>query len=223
VGDLDGGSIAPDGSPVDVYRRLPAGREPAIIHAAIPAGASILELGCGTGRVTRPLAALGHAVTAVDHSPAMLDGLGDAPGVTVMEADIATLELGRTWDAVVLGSHFIDSEPPLRDAVLDTCRRHVDPDGLVLLESYPPGLDWPAAVGRRSMLGPVGITVVRAEVDGHRLDATMRYDVDGRTWSQHFRAVLLEEDDIVEALEGAGLAFRGWLDRPTGWLAAGPA
>jgi SAM-dependent methyltransferase len=39
------------------------------VHDAIPAGASILELGCGAGRVTHPLVALGHPVTAVDESP----------------------------------------------------------------------------------------------------------------------------------------------------------
>ena len=57
--------IAPDGSPVEVYLRLPPGDEPDIIHAAVPEGAAILELGCGAGRLTRALVALGHPVVAV--------------------------------------------------------------------------------------------------------------------------------------------------------------
>jgi ubiquinone/menaquinone biosynthesis C-methylase UbiE len=36
------------------------------------AGAAVLDLGCGTGRVARALAAAGHRVTGVDGSPAML-------------------------------------------------------------------------------------------------------------------------------------------------------
>ncbi|MGX1482605.1 cyclopropane fatty-acyl-phospholipid synthase-like methyltransferase [Streptomyces griseus] len=36
-------------------------------------GASILELGCGAGRVTHPLVARGFEVTAVDESPGMLE------------------------------------------------------------------------------------------------------------------------------------------------------
>src|SRR5580693_5062940 len=41
----------------------------------LPAGAQILELGAGSGRVTVPLARDGFRVTAVDRSPAMLDKL----------------------------------------------------------------------------------------------------------------------------------------------------
>ena len=64
------GVITPDGCAVDFYARMTAMGEPEIVHDAIPAGASILELGCGAGRVTHPLVALGHPVTAVDESPA---------------------------------------------------------------------------------------------------------------------------------------------------------
>ncbi len=42
------------------------------MYEAAGAGASILELGCGAGRVTHPLVALGHPVVAVDESPEML-------------------------------------------------------------------------------------------------------------------------------------------------------
>src|SRR5919198_5137029 len=52
--------VAPDGSPVEIYRRLPATGEPELIHGAIPAGASILELGCGAGRITHELIRLGQ-------------------------------------------------------------------------------------------------------------------------------------------------------------------
>src|SRR5580698_5708809 len=41
----------------------------------LPAGAAILELGAGSGRVAIPLARDGFHVTAVDRSPAMLDRL----------------------------------------------------------------------------------------------------------------------------------------------------
>ncbi|MGH2735107.1 MAG: hypothetical protein ACRDKZ_05985 [Actinomycetota bacterium] len=46
-------AIAPDGSPVEVYLRLPPGDQPDIIHGAISKDGDILELGCGTGRITR--------------------------------------------------------------------------------------------------------------------------------------------------------------------------
>ena len=66
------GPITPDGSAVELYALLPPMGEPEVVHAAIPAGASILELGAGAGRVTRRLVELGHPVVAVDESPEML-------------------------------------------------------------------------------------------------------------------------------------------------------
>ncbi len=43
-----------------------------IRHAAMPAGATVLDLGCGTGRHSVPLAARGFRVTGVDISAGML-------------------------------------------------------------------------------------------------------------------------------------------------------
>ena len=45
------GAITSDGCAVEFYALLPAFGEPEIIHAAVPPRASILELGCGTGRM----------------------------------------------------------------------------------------------------------------------------------------------------------------------------
>jgi SAM-dependent methyltransferase len=72
MGRCVGTDAAPDGSPVEVYLRLPPGEEPGIVHAAVPEGAAVLELGCGAGRLTRALLAFGHPVVAVDQSPEML-------------------------------------------------------------------------------------------------------------------------------------------------------
>ncbi|MFD7944301.1 class I SAM-dependent methyltransferase, partial [Streptomyces sp. NPDC059744] len=72
------GSITPDGCAVELYARLSVGAEPDVIEAAVPAGASILELGCGAGRVTHPLVARGFEVTAVDESAQMLEHIRGA-------------------------------------------------------------------------------------------------------------------------------------------------
>ena len=66
------GDITPDGCAVDLYLRLPVAGEPEIIAAAVPPPATLLELGCGVGRVSRPLCDLGYEVTAVDESAEML-------------------------------------------------------------------------------------------------------------------------------------------------------
>ena len=63
------GPITNDGCAVEFYALLPAFGEPEIVHAAVPPGASILELGCGTGRILRPLAAPSRLIARGRMSP----------------------------------------------------------------------------------------------------------------------------------------------------------
>ena len=100
------GVITPDGCSVEFYARMTAMGEPAIVHGALRPGASILELGSGTGRITHPLVALGHPVVAVDESPEMLAYVRDAETVCSRIEDLA---LGRRFDAVLLASHLINA------------------------------------------------------------------------------------------------------------------
>src|SRR4051812_21088440 len=89
---------APDGSPVGLFARLPELGEGEVVAAVLPSGASLLELGCGAGRITRQLVRLGYRVTAVDESREMLAHVRDAETV---EAPIEGLELGRRFDGVL--------------------------------------------------------------------------------------------------------------------------
>ncbi len=133
------------GVPVDIYRALPRPAEADAIHGAIPAGATVLDLGCGTGRFARALAELGHEVTAVDHEPAMLEALDDVEGVEPVGADITALDLGRSFGVVLLASHLVNDDE-LGPRALAVARDHVTRDGVVIAEVYAPGTDW---TGRR--------------------------------------------------------------------------
>ncbi len=59
----------------------------------IPAGGTVLDLACGSGRHARLLAGLGYRVEAVDREESHLQGLRDVEGVTVR---LANLE-GGPW------------------------------------------------------------------------------------------------------------------------------
>jgi SAM-dependent methyltransferase len=207
--------VAPDGSPVAIYLALSGAREAELVASAIPANASILELGCGTGRVTHELVARGFRVTAVDESAEMLEHVRNAETV---HTRIEELDLGRRFDCVLLASHFVNA--PGADVFLGACARHVDANGVVLVESYPPDVEW--AVGRVTRLGDVSIELADVELESERVRATMSYELDGRRWLQEFEAVLLDDDGLDRVLEGSGLAFERWLDRGRGWLVAEP-
>lgn len=208
--------VSADGSPVEVYRRLPETGEADLVASVVAPGSSILELGSGAGRVTNELTARGYMVTAVDDSPAMLAHVREAETVC---AKIELLRLDRRFDCVLLGSHFVND--PVRAPALETCASHVADDGVVLIEAYPQGLEWTA--GRETRIGDVVIRLVEAKRTGDRVRATMEYDVDGQTWRQTFEAELLGEDELAAVLSASGLSFAGWLDRARGWLEARPA
>lgn len=208
--------VAPDGSPVAFYRRLPATGEPDLIHALIAPGASVLDLGCGPGRIAAPLVALGHPVTGVDDGAAMVEALPE--GVEGIVADARHVRLGRRFGAVLLASHLVN-DPDAGAAFVATAAAHVDPDGVVIGETYPPGWDATAGVGRESRLGDARITLLNAAVEGDLLRAEVRYGVDGLEWRQSFSARLLDERALGELLAGAGLVLDRWLERP-GWFLA---
>jgi ubiquinone/menaquinone biosynthesis C-methylase UbiE len=75
-----------------------------LLLARLPAGARVLDVGCGTGVPTaRQLVAAGCAVTGVDISPVMLASAArNVPEATFLRRDVLTLDasLGR-FDAVV--------------------------------------------------------------------------------------------------------------------------
>ncbi len=43
-----------------------------LLHASVPEGGKILEVGCGTGQLTVPLAAQGYEISAIDRGPDMV-------------------------------------------------------------------------------------------------------------------------------------------------------
>lgn len=209
-------AVAPDGSPVEVYRRLPPQGEPELVAAVVPPGATLLELGAGAGRLTQPLVRLGYKVTAVDNSAEMLAEIRDAETVL---SDIETLDLERRFDCVLLASHFVnDPDAHRRLVVLRTCARHTQSDGVVLIEAYPPELDW--RPGRATIVGDVTVRLAEASVTARTVRATMEYDVGDRVWRQPFLACLLDEAELRDALGEAGLRLEHWLDRDRGWLMA---
>jgi SAM-dependent methyltransferase len=217
------GVITPDGCAVELYVRLPAGREPAVVHAAAGDGATILELGCGAGRVTHPLIGLGHAVMAVDESPEMLARVRGAETVC---ARIEDLDLGgRRFGAVLLCSHLLNvPSGSLVGAWLATCRRHVAPDGCVLIEHHPPA--WFGTVADTEYVRD-GITfrlrgVTRPEPG--LMSGTVEYAVPDTDllWTQSFTARRLDEEMLWRLLESAGLAFGDYLTEDHAWLRAIP-
>jgi SAM-dependent methyltransferase len=215
------GVITPDGCAVDFYALLPAMGEPELVHAAVPAGASILELGAGAGRMTHPLLQLGHPVVAVDESPEMLAHIHGAETVT---AQIQTLDLGRRFDVVLLASFMVNTaDDALRRGFLRACRRHVRDDGRVLLQRHAPAWFEEAAEGEATKEG-ITFRLRDLERPGPGLLwATAEYQVGDRLWTQSFTARRLDDDELAAALADAGLTVGAYLTGDGSWVRAVPA
>lgn len=95
---------------------------------------SVLDAGCGTGRVGRELARRGLEVVGVDIDPEMLaTARRKGEGAAWVLGDLADVDLGRTFDAIVMaGNVMIFLAPGTEDAVVANMARHLEPGGVLI-------------------------------------------------------------------------------------------
>lgn len=106
-----------------------------IVHAR--EGVSVLDLGCGTGKLTARILEAGHPVTAVDFSGQMLQAAAhNAPGATFVQGELTQvpdLLAGQTFDCIIAVyalHHLPDAE---KYALLTALREHLKPEGVIVL------------------------------------------------------------------------------------------
>ena len=122
-------------SPVDAYWRY----RDFFFERIVPAsGRATLEIGCGEGRVARDLAARGHAVTAVDASPELVDSavVADASSrYLVATAEALPFDVG-TFDLVVAYNSLMDVDD--MPAAIREAARVLEPSGrLAVCVTHP--------------------------------------------------------------------------------------
>jgi SAM-dependent methyltransferase len=97
---------------------------------------SVLDAGCGTGRVAIELSRRGHEVVGIDLDPDMLEvARQKAPHLTWVYGDLAdpALTFGRRFDVVVMaGNVLIFVVPGTEGAVVSNLAGHLEPGGRVI-------------------------------------------------------------------------------------------
>ncbi|WP_037578959.1 class I SAM-dependent methyltransferase [Phaeacidiphilus oryzae] len=212
------GAITPDGCAVELYARLPVRDEPDIIAGAVPAGAHILELGCGVGRVTHALLERGFTVTAVDESAEMLARVRGA--ARKIQSPIESLDLDQRFDVVMLASFLVHAgDPEVRRGLLRTCAKHVAEGGCVLIQREGEG--WHDNLPRERV-DPAGYTarIVSSTPVGddgvHSVHA--EYDFPDAGWTQTFLCKLLTTPEFESLLSEAGLTVDKYLTGDGTWV-----
>lgn len=110
-------------------------------------GGAVLELACGSGRLTIPLAQDGHEVIGLDRSPAMLNAARakaramDVPAAFLV-GDMRRFAFGRRFGLVVLAcnslAHLTENDEVI--ACLSCVREHLDRDGVLAFDIVNPDL-----------------------------------------------------------------------------------
>ena len=110
-------------------------------------GESVLEFGCGTGRVLVPLAEAGLRVTGVDINAAMLAiarrRAGRRRAVTLRRGDMRTIDLKQTFALVTVPLGGLQHLATIDDvaAAIATLARHLAPGGVAAVDVEPPHRD----------------------------------------------------------------------------------
>ncbi len=109
---------------------------------------SVMELACGTGRIAIPLAQRGLLVTGIDYSKPMLDLARKKARETRVEIELAlcdfrNFDLGRKFGSILLLSNALWHVHRRSDfeAMIQCVQRHLEPDGLFVLDVFVPGLN----------------------------------------------------------------------------------
>src|SRR5713101_9078630 len=141
-----------DGFIADYYDASPvvAGRTQDIAFyrsAAREFGDPVLELGCGTGRVTMALAEDGYRVTGLDLSERMLERAAqkraalyteERERVHLVQGDMARFDLGETFRLVIIPfrpfHHLL--EVPEQMNCLECVKKHLAPGGRLILDVF---------------------------------------------------------------------------------------
>lgn len=148
------------------------------VERVVTPGATVLELGCGTGLVTRHLVAAGAALTAVDNAAPMLAAARRrAPSATFVEGDVVDVGAVGPFDLVVCGFVLHELDPARRAAVLSASAALLVPGGRVGI------LEW--ATPSRPLVARLWRSVVRV------IEPAVAHDV--------------LDDGVERALDAAGL------------------
>jgi ubiquinone/menaquinone biosynthesis C-methylase UbiE len=109
---------------------------------------SILEVGCGTGRVALQLAQEGIRVIGSDLSPSMLEVARrksqHLPNLSWVEADMQAFELGERFDLILIPGHSFQFmlTPADQLSCLACIRRHLTSGGKLVVHLDHQNLEW---------------------------------------------------------------------------------
>jgi len=177
------------------------------------ASGAVLEVACGTGRVTLRLAPQGVRVVGLDLSPYMLEvarqkGVG-LDNVRWVQGDMRSFALGETFDLAIIPGHSFQNlnTPQDQVACLECIHGHLGPGGALVVHLDHPDVPW--------LAGSIG-------ENGGRFEAAeeFQHPVTGRpvrayrAWSYEPATQTATCQTAWEEVEAGGQVVERWQTQP---------
>jgi SAM-dependent methyltransferase len=206
---------------------------PFYIERARRSGGPILELGCGSGRVTLPLAEAGFHITGIDHSPSMLEVFkrkcealppAQREKLAFEQADMTNFTFRKTFGLIIIPFRSFQALAKRSDqeSCLASVKAHLAPDGEFIFDVFrpkkqldeswvrPEQKDWSAFEPR------TGRTVSRhskqksIDTKNQILDIDVRFVISEEagpvdSFTEPLRLSYFHEEQLVALVESAGL------------------
>lgn len=144
----------------------------------------VLEVGCGTGRVTLRLAESASPLVGLDLSPAMLESArAKSQSIRWVEGDMRHFDLGESYGLILIPGHSFQHLLTADDqlACLACLFRHLRPGGTLVVHLDHQDLQWlaglPATVGSQFKPAPEIVD----QVSGHRFDVRKAWSYEPST------------------------------------------
>jgi ubiquinone/menaquinone biosynthesis C-methylase UbiE len=201
----------------DMRTETPPGEIEFYIARARASGGPVLELACGTGRVTWPVARAGMAIVGLDLELAMLEqaqrkGDQEAPEIRAsarfVRGDMTDFNLGQTFGLVVIPfrAFLMLLTIEQQRAALGCARRHLRPGGTLIIDVFDPLYD---SLSEKQFIPRREIPSMRNPVTGHTVSVTVVGRVNNHLQqriTEHWRfrevaddgRVLREEVELLE-------------------------
>jgi SAM-dependent methyltransferase len=183
-----------------------------------PGRKTLLDVACGTGAHLAELRQW-YQVEGADLSPAMLAVARERlPGVPLHEADMRTLDLGRSFDAVIClfsSIGYVTDPAEMRSAVARLAA-HVAPGGILILDGWVRPDEWREGFRPQPDIAhddeALVVRLAFTRRHGNITDMDMHHLVQTAEGIDYFvenhRLALTPTEDYVSAVESAGLTAR---------------
>lgn len=155
----------------DVVRNTPD-KNLKIFLQTVPAGAKILDFGCGVGNASAAMVQAGLEVDAADASEGMLELAAEHPGLNLLKMEFAALDAVEDYDAIWANFSLLHARRSELSDILKAIVTALKPNGLFFMSLKEGSGEARDSIGRRYTYYSLDECVTYLETAGLTIEQT---------------------------------------------------